>query len=143
DAPADRRRVVRAVDRELVAARPSRGQPRLDPADAERARSERAPRTERRAIRHHGAARPRGGPGGARRGRPVVPELAVRIHAGGRRRATVPAPGTWTRSCGPAGIAGAAGAGWTACAARVAFASAGWRRCAGGSGRATVRGGYG
>src|SRR5438552_2455799 len=35
DAPADRRRIVRAVDRELVAARPSRGQARLDAADAE------------------------------------------------------------------------------------------------------------
>src|SRR5207245_1757634 len=83
DAPADRRRIVRAVDRELVAARPSRGQARLDAADPERERSEWAPRTERDAIGHHVVTGRRRGPRGPGRTRHVVPDHSVLIHAGG------------------------------------------------------------
>src|SRR4029077_2087589 len=59
----------------------------------------------------------------------------------GLRCATIPALGTFTRSCGPAGIAGAVAAGLGAATAVATFA--GWRRCFGRAGGATVRGGYG
>src|SRR4029077_18275131 len=81
DALTDRRRIVRTVDRELVAARPSRREPRLDAADAERERSERAPRTERDAVGHDVITRRRRGPGSPGRGRDAVPELPALIDA--------------------------------------------------------------
>src|SRR5258705_9256761 len=81
DAPANGGRIVRAVDRELVAARPSRREPWLDAADAERERSERAPRAERDAIGHDVITGRRRGPGSAGRSRDVVPELPALIDA--------------------------------------------------------------